>query len=327
MSESLTSLKNQITIEEAWSLLKLPGRPGRSCSSPFREDRNPSFSVFDEGRKFHDFATGDGGSVIDFISLALDCPVADAIRYLRDLVEGRGLPPSRRRSAVEVRSQKEIASVESEGLTKPSKLALIQLMSLRGLTFPGLSEAVRRNLLWIGYRNDDFEDVQSWVVTDELRRCCQARRLDGRLWNCIGRRKAWTYRGSDCAWPIGLAASQCFESWLLVEGGPDLLSGIDFVTLAGRKQSVGVCALLGASHSLGDHALEALGGKRVTLVPHMDEAGFSATERWADSLERIADRVSILRVDVIDPDAEDLNDLRPTRDVVDALEESGLWEV
>ena len=47
MTTASESAKERLTIPELWRLLNLPGNPGRSCRSPFREDRNPSFSVYD----------------------------------------------------------------------------------------------------------------------------------------------------------------------------------------------------------------------------------------------------------------------------------------
>ena len=40
-------LKEVYLIHDAWEDLGLPGEPSESCRSPFRDDLNPSFSVFD----------------------------------------------------------------------------------------------------------------------------------------------------------------------------------------------------------------------------------------------------------------------------------------
>ena len=44
--------------------------PSANCSSPFRNDTHPSFSVFDDGKAFNDFATGDAGNVFRFYGIA-----------------------------------------------------------------------------------------------------------------------------------------------------------------------------------------------------------------------------------------------------------------
>lgn len=63
-------LKEVLTIPVIWYRLALPGQPSRSCRSPFREDKKPSFSVYDDGMRWKDFSTGEGGDVIDFLAKA-----------------------------------------------------------------------------------------------------------------------------------------------------------------------------------------------------------------------------------------------------------------
>ncbi len=63
----LSLLKESFTIEDAWKALNLPGEPGRICRSPLREDRNPSFTIYDSGHRCKDWGTGD---FIDFTGKA-----------------------------------------------------------------------------------------------------------------------------------------------------------------------------------------------------------------------------------------------------------------
>ena len=58
----LQAAKERLLIPDLWQWLNLPGNPGRSCRSPFREDRSPSFSIYADGRKWKDHATGDDAS-------------------------------------------------------------------------------------------------------------------------------------------------------------------------------------------------------------------------------------------------------------------------
>lgn len=84
----LSDLKSRYSIAHAWRDLDLPGQPGKCGSSPFRPDQTPSFSVFDDGTRFKDHATGDSGDVLDFIIRARGCSMAEAIRFVQDrLVE------------------------------------------------------------------------------------------------------------------------------------------------------------------------------------------------------------------------------------------------
>ncbi|MSU62121.1 MAG: hypothetical protein EXS31_06955, partial [Pedosphaera sp.] len=79
-SDALALAKDRLRIPELWKLLGLPGEPGKSCHVPYREDKNPSGSVYDEGRRFHDHATGEDFDAIDFLARVRGLSVADAIR-------------------------------------------------------------------------------------------------------------------------------------------------------------------------------------------------------------------------------------------------------
>lgn len=62
--------KARYTVFDLWPALDLPGDPKASCKSPFREERHPSFSIFDQGRAWKDHGSGEGGDVIEFIRIA-----------------------------------------------------------------------------------------------------------------------------------------------------------------------------------------------------------------------------------------------------------------
>jgi DNA primase len=86
-----------MSIEEAKAKLDIPAvaarcfpnwKPALSCVSPFREDRNPSFSVYDQGQKWKDHATGDHGDAVDFLAKALDLSPEEAIRRFVEMAGG-----------------------------------------------------------------------------------------------------------------------------------------------------------------------------------------------------------------------------------------------
>ena len=60
----LARAKDRVTIFEVGARYFLAWRPRKSCASPFRADRHPSFSVFDGGRAWKDFATGEHGDAV-----------------------------------------------------------------------------------------------------------------------------------------------------------------------------------------------------------------------------------------------------------------------
>jgi hypothetical protein len=71
LSSLLNQAKEKLTVPEAWRLLQLPGQPqiGKN-HSPFRNDSNPSFSIYADGKRWKDFGTGESGSVVDFVAKA-----------------------------------------------------------------------------------------------------------------------------------------------------------------------------------------------------------------------------------------------------------------
>lgn len=66
----LALAKDRVTIVELGARYFPAWRPGKSCVSPFREDHHPSFSVFDDGRRWKDFGTGEQGDAVDFLAKA-----------------------------------------------------------------------------------------------------------------------------------------------------------------------------------------------------------------------------------------------------------------
>jgi hypothetical protein len=52
--------------------------------SPFRDERTPSFKVDYNRNLWHDFGSGEGGSIIDLVMKLDRCPFIDAIEHLRN---------------------------------------------------------------------------------------------------------------------------------------------------------------------------------------------------------------------------------------------------
>lgn len=86
----LAQAKARLRIPELWRLLNLPGSPAKSCRSPWRDDHNPSFSVFDDGQRWRDFAADEGGDAIDFLARARGLSNSDACR---EFIKLAGITP------------------------------------------------------------------------------------------------------------------------------------------------------------------------------------------------------------------------------------------
>ena len=275
----LATIKQRYSIPVAWRDLDLPGEPKKVCRSPFPgEHRNgdvsPSFSIFDEGRRWKDFATGEGGDVFDLVAKARGCITAEAIRWVKDRL---GLTRHPR---------------QPDG-GKKSKLPLLrlgttdelrELADRRGFAVEALRLAEERGLL----RFTALWGHAAWCVGDLRGELHEFRRLDGRKWEAYGRlaeRKSHCL-GSGKAWPIGTLEARAFPRIVMVEGAPDLLAAFHFMLLEGKAASVAPVAVLGASnHHLAPEALAHYAGKVVCIYPHADEAGRKASREWARALK------------------------------------------
>jgi hypothetical protein len=60
----------KVTIEQLWQYFSFEPRTKNQINSPFRDDQHPSFSIYDQGRRWKDHGTGDGGDSFDFFQRA-----------------------------------------------------------------------------------------------------------------------------------------------------------------------------------------------------------------------------------------------------------------
>jgi len=112
-----------------------PGwKPGKLCLSPFRDEKNPSFSVSDDGTKFYDFGNPEyKGDVFSFYRIAKGCDDKQAFKDLLAMAGGNNtvaIPiiraPDPMLERVEVKRQQ-----FHPKLTKPSASGLKELSHLR----------------------------------------------------------------------------------------------------------------------------------------------------------------------------------------------------
>jgi CHC2-type zinc finger protein len=83
----IDEIKDRLTIPMLSRELFPDWEPAKSCRSPFRPDNSPSFSVYNDGKLFMDFATGDRGDVIDFYALAKGIRLPEATNELWDRLQ------------------------------------------------------------------------------------------------------------------------------------------------------------------------------------------------------------------------------------------------
>jgi hypothetical protein len=110
----LEEAKARLTIPILWKRLGLPGESAKSCRSPFREDRSPSFSVFADGQAFFDFGRGEGGDQIPFLAQALGISKEEAFfKFLEMAGPSQSYDPRRQPKAA--RPQKVSEQLVSTG--------------------------------------------------------------------------------------------------------------------------------------------------------------------------------------------------------------------
>lgn len=340
LRDMLSQAKDRLKIPELAAALFPSWRPGKTCRSPFREDRRPSFSVFDEGRRWRDFGSNEHGDAVDFLARARGLSKADAVHEFLRLA---GVGPRREATSLGAIMPTVMARVEAavngdqrklvlpadmhEGSTAELRL----LAALRGLNVEALRLATDRGLLRFATMQDGDSRITAWLVTAGDQRNAQARRLDGLTWQSLpGEPKAKTLAGSQAAWPIGITEARSFPCVALVEGGPDLLAAHHFALAEDMQDHVAAVAMLGASLSIPDDAMPLFAGKRVRIFPHLDDAGQDAAARWERQLVDIGAEVdcfSLAGVRKVDESAvKDLNDLAFLH-ADDFEEDRALWSL
>ena len=176
--------KEQLRIPELWAHLHLPGDCRKNpCHSPFYERvSKPSFSVFNDGRAFHDLRTGEGGSAIDFLILATGLSREAACRKFIELAGGgRYEPqphPKRPAMAPQARQRPVFPAMDGGTEDEWRKLAELRKLNFHAVW---LARAEAVGLL----RFATLHGQRAFIVTDNEGLNAQARRLDGEPWEHI----------------------------------------------------------------------------------------------------------------------------------------------
>lgn len=83
----IEEIKAGMTIREAMRHLGMEEKAGNLICSPLRADTNPSFSIYDNDRRWKDHSTGDGGDVIDFWKAATGLDINGCLKELAGILK------------------------------------------------------------------------------------------------------------------------------------------------------------------------------------------------------------------------------------------------
>ncbi len=273
---------------------------------PAHGDRSPSLSV----------GAGQGGKILLYCQAG--CPfqsVTEAAGLTKSELHGSApLSPTctgrTQRERIEDPSKAEQRAAWPKFL-EPTAEDLGRVSSLRGLGIEGLRLAATCGILRVAIHHEH----RSWIVTDDSRMAAQARRLDGEKYPTKdGSSKALTLPGSIGAWPVGVAALKPKHgTFLLCEGGPDLLAAYHFIAVEQREADASAVAMMGASCRIRESELHRFEGRRVRICQQADKAGRDATDRWTKQVDPHVERLDAVRFDGLrqadgNP-VKDLNDL------------------
>jgi hypothetical protein len=281
-------IKERITIMQLGEKL-YPGWTGnRSCKSPFRDERNASFSIYANGKRWKDFGTGDGGDLFDFYEKATGCDSKTAFKDLKAMagLSDDAIEHITAKSAPIKDTFLEVGKVRFHpDLQKPTDADLDAISALRSIELDPLQLAVKRRLLWTA----TLGGHDAWVLTDITRKAYLARRIDGQAWDHLpSKPKGWLLRGSCGSWPIGCREAADYPAIALTEGGPDFLAAFGHAFASGVDHLVAPICMSGASVDIPEDALRYFAGKRVRIFVHDDDAGYSAGQDWASQLKSVA---------------------------------------
>lgn len=322
---TIEAAKDRLRIPLVWRLCGFEGKPSLCCRSPFREDRNPSFSVYDDGLRWKDFASGEAGDAIDFLSKARGIENREAVREFLALADARHSIGCDASDSYRTK-QNDKPRPELSRFHAGSTAEIEAVAQSRGIDPRAVSLAQDMGCLLFG----PVFGYESWILTDLSGRCAEARRIDRLPYpadSIKGMRKAHTLRGSQKSWPVGCLISSRYRdpdrAIALCEGGPDFLAALHFALRAGRDD-IQPIAVLGRSqciHGFHPDSLELFRDRRVRIFPHADadRDGVTRALFWAGHLQNLNCHVSLFRLEGLSKadgtqvnDLNDLVELHPT---------------
>ena len=294
MNSQIARIRAELSLPRAWKILGLPGEAKINCDlkSPFRQDKKPSFRIY-EGKdhlRWFDHGDASGGDVLDLWATAKGIEPREAIREIQAYLGGGEVPQCR--FAELIRPVEPVLPPEAKAVRfrppqtpwrAPTQSDCRELAQLRGLPPGAFDLAGRLGTLKIGL----MAEFPSWFITDASGICAEARRIDGLPYPKGN--KAWALAGSKKDWPLGLCTDSpdfdAINNLLLVEGMPDYFAALQLAIES--EIDFRPIAILGAGLTTFSAAQPYLTGKKIVIICHNDPQGQAALPKWVKECYRL----------------------------------------
>lgn len=310
-----TEARDRFTINDLWQVFGYSGIPKGTVKSPFRDERQASFSVHSDGKAWKDHSTGESGDVIEFVRHALGgCDYNSVRKWIGERlgIERFDCVPAPSKPTKKLESKKVIQW--PAGIRDGNTGAWVAFATSRGIAQSTAWVLVKSGIV----RPCTLDGHDCYIVTDGSYRAAEIRRVDG---TPFGASKAYPLRGVDKSWLPGvelLRQAPQETGVLITEGATDLLAAVDLYARYrrnnGRTESWQSVTLLGAScRTLHPEAIELIRGRYVRLVPDADDAGDRMREHWENLFRRLGCTVDTVTL----PRGTDLTDHLSTISPID----------
>jgi hypothetical protein len=286
-----------------------------SCRSPFRDDVNPSWGIFqgkDQRWFWKDFGTDEGGDEVDFLATKFELDSKNDFQTILEKWKELADSPAQPEAIVNPARSKEPTKPNMVSFVPGTMDQIERLSKSRGISMPALEAADECGFLVFGW----WRGHEVYGLRDKSEKVLMLRRLDGEMFpdnGSLTERKSHAIRGSQISWPVGILEATGSDMILMVEGVPDFLAAFEIMAREqDDERSISPVAMLSANVSIHPEALPLFVGKHVRIVPHIDKAGITGAKQWQDQLLAAgAKSIDFVDLSLFGKKVKDLNDCLP----------------
>lgn len=328
MRLSIQEMKKALPLPELLVRLGAFDRVKKSMFCPFHaNERTEAFSVYTNPKgewKWVCHAGCGGGDELDFIERFDGVSKEKARERYSQLLGNAGAVHSPSKTTITpktvlVAKHPKVLKEAVRDFHEGNEREIATVARLRKVSIDSVALMQRRGLLKFG----TVCGVPCWIITDVSGWAAEARRMDGRRFPAghLAERKVHTVRGFKKFWPVGLMLPdnlhESFSNIIWCEGSGDIVAGYHFTQAAGESGASWLpVAMLGASTRIRPEVLPLLKGKRIRIIPHLDDSGGKGAGRWAQQLTDIGCDVSVFTLTGLrTSDGSNVKDLNDCTDI------------